>query len=88
MAALGAMATDEEARQRAPAHHGLLQGPADAGEKRELLGLIEDYARGLVPLIVPITLVNHYVNPVRVAYVRDQVYLRPHPKELMLRNHV
>jgi uncharacterized protein YbgA (DUF1722 family) len=50
--------------------------------------LIGDFARGLVPLVVPITLINHYVARFGVAYVRDQIYLRPHPKELMLRNHV
>jgi uncharacterized protein YbgA (DUF1722 family) len=60
-------------------------GPAD---KRELLGLIGDFARGLVPLVVPITLINHYVSRFEVAYVADQVYLHPHPKELMLRNHI
>jgi uncharacterized protein YbgA (DUF1722 family)/uncharacterized protein YbbK (DUF523 family) len=59
-----------------------------AAEKRELLARIDDYARGLVPLVVPITLINHHVARFDVAYVRDQVYLRPHPKELMLRNHV
>jgi uncharacterized protein YbgA (DUF1722 family) len=59
-----------------------------AAEKRELLGVIDDYARGLVPLIVPITLINHYVARFETAYVRDQIYLHPHPKELMLRNHV
>jgi uncharacterized protein YbgA (DUF1722 family) len=59
-----------------------------APEKRELLGLIDDYRRGLVPLVVPVTLINHYVARFDVAYVREQVYLHPHPKELMLRNHV
>jgi uncharacterized protein YbgA (DUF1722 family)/uncharacterized protein YbbK (DUF523 family) len=59
-----------------------------AAEKRELLGVIDDYARGLVPLVVPITLINHYVARFETAYVRDQIYLHPHPKELMLRNHV
>jgi uncharacterized protein YbgA (DUF1722 family)/uncharacterized protein YbbK (DUF523 family) len=57
-------------------------------ERRELLGLIGDYARGLVPLVVPITLINHFVARFDVTGVRDQVYLHPHPKELMLRNHV
>jgi uncharacterized protein YbgA (DUF1722 family) len=59
-----------------------------AAEKRELQGVIDDYARGLVPLVVPITLINHYVARFETAYVRDQIYLHPHPKELMLRNHV
>ncbi|MBD0315063.1 MAG: DUF523 and DUF1722 domain-containing protein [Nitrospiraceae bacterium] len=57
-------------------------------EKAELLGVIDDYQRGLIPLIVPLTLIKHYVRLFDVEYIRDQVYLNPHPKELMLRNHV
>jgi uncharacterized protein YbgA (DUF1722 family)/uncharacterized protein YbbK (DUF523 family) len=60
----------------------------DSGERGELLGLIEDYRRGLVPLIVPMTLIRHHVRVHRVRYLEGQVYLEPHPKELMLRNHV
>jgi len=41
-----------------------------------------------VPLVVPIVLVRHYVKKHRIAYIQEQVYLQPHPKELMLRNHV
>jgi uncharacterized protein YbgA (DUF1722 family)/uncharacterized protein YbbK (DUF523 family) len=67
---------------------GFFKDRLAAPEKRELLGVIGDYAEGLVPLVVPITLINHHVARFDVAYVRDQVYLRPHPKELMLRNHV
>jgi uncharacterized protein YbgA (DUF1722 family)/uncharacterized protein YbbK (DUF523 family) len=59
-----------------------------AGERKELDGVMDDYRQGLVPLIVPITLVKHYVVRYRVDYVRDQVYLNPHPKELKLRNHI
>ena len=58
------------------------------GEREELVDIIRDYHRRLVPLIVPITLIRHYVRRFDVEYVRDQVYLEPHPKELMLRNHV
>jgi uncharacterized protein YbgA (DUF1722 family)/uncharacterized protein YbbK (DUF523 family) len=57
-------------------------------EKMELSGVIGDYHRGLTPLIVPLTLIKHYVQIFDVGYIRDQVYLNPHPKELMLRNHV
>ena len=67
---------------------GFFKKQLGAAEKRELLGVIGDYARGLVPLVVPITLINHHVARFDVAYVRDQIYLHPHPKELMLRNHV
>jgi len=84
-----------ETRATIPKHVNVLQHvmgffkkQLSAAEKRELAGVIGDYAAGLVPLVGPITLINHYVARFEVAYVRDQIYLRPHPKELMLRNHV
>jgi uncharacterized protein YbgA (DUF1722 family)/uncharacterized protein YbbK (DUF523 family) len=58
-----------------------------AHEKAELLGVIGDYHHGLTPLVVPLTLIKHYVQIFDVSYIRDQVYLNPHPKELMLRSH-
>lgn len=60
----------------------------DARERRELLSEIDDYRRGLVPLVVPLILVRHYVRKFNVAYIADQAYLNPHPRELRLRNHV
>jgi uncharacterized protein YbgA (DUF1722 family) len=71
-------------------HHilGYFKRLLDGAARAELLGLIEDYRRGLVPLIVPITLIRHYVRLHSVAYLAGQVYLEPHLKELMLRNHV
>ena len=59
-----------------------------AQEKAELLEVISEYHQGLTPLVVPLTLIKHYVRIFDVGYIRDQVYLNPHPKELMLRNHV
>jgi uncharacterized protein YbgA (DUF1722 family)/uncharacterized protein YbbK (DUF523 family) len=58
-------------------------------EKQELVESIEDYRQGLLPLIVPLTLIRHYtrLHPVP-DWVHQQVYLNPCPKELMLRNHV
>ncbi len=51
----------------------------------ELLGLIEDYRHGLVPLIVPLTLLKHHLNRYPVPeWVHQQVYLHPYPKELMM----
>lgn len=88
MAALSAMAT-------APRHTNVLQHMAgyfkdrlDRGSRRELLETIEDYRRGLVPLVVPITLIRHHVRAAGVPYLAGQLYLEPHPRELMLRNHV
>ena len=71
-------------------HHmlGYLREHLDATARAELVTLIDDYHRGLVPLIVPITLFRHYVREFGIVYLRGQVYLEPHPKELMLRNHV
>jgi uncharacterized protein YbgA (DUF1722 family)/uncharacterized protein YbbK (DUF523 family) len=57
-------------------------------EKQELLEVITRYRQRLIPLIVPVTLIAHYVRKYRVSYLERQVYLNPHPVELMLRNHV
>ncbi|GKS56586.1 hypothetical protein YTPLAS18_01130 [Nitrospira sp.] len=67
---------------------GHFRAHLSTNQTRELHEVIADYHRGLLPLIVPMTLVRHYVRLFDVPYVRDQVYLNPHPKELMLRNHV
>ncbi len=56
--------------------------------KRELLETIERYRNGWVPLIVPVTLLNHYVRTLDQPYLKSQVYMNPHPVELGLRNHV
>ncbi|HEY0708094.1 MAG TPA: DUF523 and DUF1722 domain-containing protein [Polyangia bacterium] len=60
----------------------------EAGDRAELLALIEDHRKELVPLIVPVTLMRHHVRRLNVTYLLGQSYLEPHPKELMLRNHV
>ena len=67
---------------------GYFSKELSAPERQELLGVIHDYRRQLIPLIVPITLIRHYTNKYRIGYLEGQVYLEPSPKELMLRNHV
>ena len=57
-------------------------------EKLELHEVIEQYHRSITPLIVPITLINHYVRKFNQEYLKKQYYLNPHPMELKLRNHV
>jgi len=57
-------------------------------ERQELLEVITRYRGHLVPLVVPLTLFHHYVRKHGVSYLARQVYLNPHPVELMLRNHV
>jgi uncharacterized protein YbgA (DUF1722 family)/uncharacterized protein YbbK (DUF523 family) len=67
---------------------GYFKADLDAFEKQELIRLIAQYKDGFIPLIVPITLINHYVAKYRKEYLREQIYLNPHPTELKLRNHV
>ncbi len=67
---------------------GFLKKLLSAEEKKDILATIEDYRRERIPLVVPLTLIRHYVQKFKIEYLQDQVYLSPHPKELMLRNHV
>ena len=59
----------------------------DPSTRRELAEVIDEYRAGLVPLVVPITLIRHLVRRHDMTLLADQSYLNPHPKELMLRNH-
>ena len=88
MRALGVSATPRKHVNVLQHIMGFFKDRLSAGEKKELGDLIGDFGRGLVPLVVPITLINHYVARFGVTYIADQIYLSPHPKELMLRNHV
>jgi len=67
---------------------GYFKDTLSAGEKKDLREVIANYHDGLVPLIVPITLLRHYVRKYQEDYLARQFYLNPHPLELMLRNHV
>jgi uncharacterized protein YbgA (DUF1722 family)/uncharacterized protein YbbK (DUF523 family) len=57
-------------------------------EKQELLTTLDEYGNGDIPLIVPVTLIRHYVRKYKESYLMEQTYLNPHPLELRLRNHV
>jgi uncharacterized protein YbgA (DUF1722 family)/uncharacterized protein YbbK (DUF523 family) len=67
---------------------GYFKDRLTSDEKEELSETIEKYHAGFVPLIVPLTLLTHYVRKFDEPYLKGQYYLRPHPAELMLRNHV
>jgi len=67
---------------------GYFKKELTAEEKLELLGVFGQYRQGLIPLIVPITLINHYVHKYDQPYLKIQTYLNPHPVELKLRTHV
>jgi uncharacterized protein YbgA (DUF1722 family)/uncharacterized protein YbbK (DUF523 family) len=65
---------------------GYVSDQLDRDEREELTVMIDQYRRGMLPLIVPVTLIRHYVRKFRIPYLLDQVYLTPHPHELMLLN--
>ena len=57
-------------------------------EKQELLDVFDRYRQEFVPLVVPLTLINHFVRKYDQPYLKSQTYLNPHPVELKLRTHV
>ncbi len=88
MSALSQIATPQRHTNVLQHMAGYFKKSLDATSRAELQTAIEDYRLGLVPLIVPVTLVRHHVRVHDVEYLAGQIYLAPHPKELMLRNHV
>ena len=82
-------------RAKPPSHCNVLQHIIGFFKRRlsrtqkvELTGLIEDFRSRHAPLVVPLTLIRHYVELFEVEYLRQQTYLDPYPKQLMLRNYV
>lgn len=67
---------------------GYFKKELSADEKQEMISIFERYRALQIPLIVPITLLNHFVRKYKQPYLQQQVYLNPHPLELSLRNHV
>ncbi|MCM3881137.1 MAG: DUF523 and DUF1722 domain-containing protein [Vicinamibacterales bacterium] len=88
MTALAVIATPRRHTNVLQHMAGYFKEHLDRESKAELLAAIDDYRCGLVPLIVPVTLLRHYVRVHNTSYLAEQLYLGPHPKELMLRNHV
>lgn len=67
---------------------GYLRDHLSAEERKRVLTAIGEHRRELVPLIVPVTLLRHFIEIHDVSHVKNQTFLNPHPWELMLRNHV
>ena len=88
MAALGHRATPKRCADVLTHMMGHLKKVLSGDEKQELLEVIGQYRMRLVPLVVPVTLLRHYVRKYGVAYLARQAFLNPHPVELALRNHV
>jgi uncharacterized protein YbgA (DUF1722 family)/uncharacterized protein YbbK (DUF523 family) len=67
---------------------GYVSDELDSSDRAELTTAIHHYRQGLLPLIVPLTLLRHHSRRQERAYLLEQAYLFPHPHELMLLNHV
>jgi len=67
---------------------GYFKQQLSADEKKELQDTIDQYRLESLPLIVPVTLIGHYVRKYDQPYLKIQVYLNPHPLDLKMRNHV
>lgn len=65
---------------------GYLKRDIDAQDKQELQQLINQYREGIVPLVVPMTLLKHLFRIHPDPYIAQQTYLQPHPENLSLRN--
>lgn len=65
---------------------GYLKQDLDSDDKQELRETIEQYRKGYLPLVVPITLLKHHFRRCPNEYIDNSYYMRPHPEELMLLN--
>ncbi len=88
MQALGFKSTPKKNTDALLHMMGFLKNILTKAEKEDILGNIDDYRKEQLPLIVPLTLIRHQAKKHQIEYLLKQVYLNPHPKELMLRNHV
>ena len=66
---------------------GHLKNALTSREKKEIGLAIDDFRSGRIPLVVPIALLRFLVTSHEADYVGGQLYLEPHPREMMLRNH-
>lgn len=67
---------------------GYLKNRLEPQDKQDLLRHIDDYRRGIVPLVVPLTLLNHFLRKHPDRYLQRQRYLLPYPDQLSLRNSI
>jgi uncharacterized protein YbgA (DUF1722 family)/uncharacterized protein YbbK (DUF523 family) len=67
---------------------GYLKNKLDEDDKKELIDTIESYRIGILPLIVPITLLKHHFRKQPDPFIDSSYYMNPHPIELALFNEI
>lgn len=78
------------AHEPAPVRHlnvlqhmlGFLKDLVPSQDKRRVLDSFEEYRRGRLPLMVPLTLMRFLIDSHGVEYLQGQAYLEPFPVEL------
>jgi uncharacterized protein YbgA (DUF1722 family)/uncharacterized protein YbbK (DUF523 family) len=65
---------------------GFIKNATDETEKNTLNVLIDQYKAGVVPLIVPLSMLRHLLTRYPDAYANEQRFLNPYPDTLGLRN--
>ncbi|GAB1269081.1 DUF523 and DUF1722 domain-containing protein [Aurantivibrio infirmus] len=88
MAALKKVATTRSHTNVLQHIQGYLKRSLSKQEKQSLKTLIEQYHKGIVPLITPITLLKHHFEQKPDPYIENQTYMQPYPDELALRSHL
>ena len=83
-----ALRTGEDIVRNSVIRDGIRRIGAEIGNGLSLSDSIEAYRRGETPLVVPVTLLRHYFRRHPDPYMAQQIYLRPHPDKLGLRNHI
>ena len=67
---------------------GYLKNDLGPREKESLGKFIDQYRKGIVPLIVPVTLLRNYFHSYPNDYIARQSFLQPYPDDLSLRNQI
>jgi len=65
---------------------GYLREHLNKSQKSDIVQIIENYRKGVLPLVVPLSFFRHLFNQYPNHYIFQQSYLRPYPDELKLRN--
>lgn len=64
---------------------GYVTDALDADDRAELVHLVEQYQAGTMPLVVPVTMLQHHARKHAPRWLQEQTYLDPYPAEWMLR---
>ena len=67
---------------------GFFKKKITASDKKEILNLIEQFRNQIVPIVVPLTLLKHFLQKYPVKWMQEQTYLNPYPTDLSLRSHI